>query len=143
MLIKVSQCVAIAKAQWSESVDQISRMTLSTTCGDQESNGQIRRAMQDDREWGKAIIISRLTSLRRQRSDRVGPRPPALGKRDGRGYGQSMKDEPGIFEQRDLKAEAASNAPAHTDVLAGYYHEHTAVAEWRKTWGTPNRKPFR
>lgn len=54
-----------------------------------------------------------------------------------------MKHEPGIFEQPDLKAEAASIARAHTDVLAGRCHEHAIVAEWLKTWGTSDRKPFR
>ena len=53
-----------------------------------------------------------------------------------------MKAEPGIFEQRDPEAEAASDARAMADYEAGRCVPHERVAEWLKTWGTPERKPI-
>lgn len=66
-----------------------------------------------------------------------------LGKHGSGAYNRVMKHEPGIFEQRDVEAEAASVARAHADVLDGRCHEHAIVAEWFRTWGAPGRKPFR
>ncbi|KQT32898.1 antitoxin [Sphingomonas sp. Leaf412] len=54
-----------------------------------------------------------------------------------------MKHEPGIFEERDEEADAASIARARADIAAGRYHDHEVVAEWLKTWGKPGRLPFR
>jgi predicted transcriptional regulator len=54
-----------------------------------------------------------------------------------------MEHEPGIFEQRDLEAEAASIARARADIAAGRVHSHAVVKEWLLTWGTSERRPFR
>lgn len=54
-----------------------------------------------------------------------------------------MKHEPGIFENPDAQAEAASIARAREDVAAGRVHSHAIVKEWLMTWGKPGRLPFR
>ncbi|MGJ3647496.1 antitoxin [Sphingomonas sp. GlSt437] len=54
----------------------------------------------------------------------------------------AMKAEPGIFEQDDEAAIAASDARALAHIAAGRVWPHAIVAEWLKTWGTPDRKPF-
>lgn len=54
-----------------------------------------------------------------------------------------MKHEPGIFEDPDPAAEAAADARAEADWVAGRYHEHEVVARWLKTWGKADFKPFR
>lgn len=54
-----------------------------------------------------------------------------------------MKHEPGIFEKRDEAAEAASIARARADIAAGRYVDHATMSEWLRTWGKPDRKPFR
>jgi predicted transcriptional regulator len=38
--------------------------------------------------------------------------------------------------------EAASLAEAEADILAGRVVPHEKVAEWLKTWGTPDFKPM-
>ena len=54
-----------------------------------------------------------------------------------------MEHEPEIFEERDFEAEAAAIARARADMAAGRYYSHEIVSEWLKTWGTPDRRPFR
>lgn len=54
----------------------------------------------------------------------------------------AMKHEPGIFEQDDEEAIAASDTRARADYAAGRYHSHAIVGRWLKTWGTPDFKPF-
>lgn len=54
-----------------------------------------------------------------------------------------MKHEPGIFEQQDAEALAASDARAEADFAAGRYVDHATVSEWLRTWGRSDRKPFR
>lgn len=54
-----------------------------------------------------------------------------------------MKHAPGIFEQHDPEAEAASDARAEADFAAGRYIDHATVSEWLRTWGSADRKPFR
>ncbi len=54
-----------------------------------------------------------------------------------------MKHEPGIFDEPDPAAEAASLARARADVAAGRVHDHAVVGEWLLTWGEPDFKPFR
>ena len=53
-----------------------------------------------------------------------------------------MKHEPGLFEQPDPEAEAASIARARADIAAGRVVPHAKVAEWLKTIGTPDYKPM-
>lgn len=54
-----------------------------------------------------------------------------------------MKHEPGIFDQRDADAEEAAVVRARADAAAGRVHDHAVVGDWLKTWGKPDRKPFR
>lgn len=54
-----------------------------------------------------------------------------------------MKHEREIFEEPDPAAIAASDARARADLAAGRYYDHETVGRWLKTWGTPDRKPFR
>lgn len=53
-----------------------------------------------------------------------------------------MKSEPGIFEQRDPEAEAASVARAEADIAAGRIVPHAQVGAWLETWGTPDYAPM-
>lgn len=53
-----------------------------------------------------------------------------------------VKHEPGIFEEPDPEAEAASIARARADIAAGRVYPHAVVGEWLKTWGKPECKPF-
>ncbi|WP_375244647.1 antitoxin [Sphingomonas parapaucimobilis] len=53
-----------------------------------------------------------------------------------------MEHEPGIFEQRDEGAELAADERARADFRAGRFVSHEKMAEWLKTWGTPDRKPL-
>jgi predicted transcriptional regulator len=53
-----------------------------------------------------------------------------------------MKHEPGIFDQPDPAAEAASLARARADVAAGRVHDHAIVSEWLATWTSPDYMPF-
>lgn len=44
-----------------------------------------------------------------------------------------------VFEPVDEEAELTR---ARADIEAGRFHDHAIVAEWLKTWGTPERKSF-
>lgn len=52
-----------------------------------------------------------------------------------------MRHESGIFEEPDLKAEAASIARAEDDIATGRVISNAEVIEWLRTWGTPEEKP--
>lgn len=54
-----------------------------------------------------------------------------------------VKHEPGVFDYRDVDAEELAVARARADAAAGRVYDHVVVREWLKTWGTPDRKPFR
>ena len=58
-------------------------------------------------------------------------------------YSGGVKHDPGIFDTRDAEAEDSAIARARADAAAGRGHNHSVVSEWLKTWGTPDRKPFR
>lgn len=38
---------------------------------------------------------------------------------------------------------AAADARALEDIAAGRVHDHAVVAEWLKTWGTPDQRSFK
>ena len=47
-----------------------------------------------------------------------------------------------LFEPpADEAAEAAADAAAEADIDAGRFVPHTEVAEWLRSWGTPNKLP--
>ena len=52
-----------------------------------------------------------------------------------------MKPEPSIFDEIDDEAEAAADAEGLADIEAGRVVPHEEVAEWLKTWGTPDETP--
>ncbi len=54
---------------------------------------------------------------------------------------QTSDSEPSIFDQIDEEAERLADERAEADVKAGRVVRHAKVAEWLKTWGTPERRP--
>ena len=52
-----------------------------------------------------------------------------------------MNAERAIYERDDPEAQAAADARAEADIAAGRVVDHTDVAAWLATWGTPNEKP--
>lgn len=51
-----------------------------------------------------------------------------------------MKPERALYEDRDARERARKRALA--DIAAGRTVPHEQVAEWLKTWGTPDEKPM-
>ncbi|HEV7288319.1 antitoxin [Sphingomonas sp.] len=51
-----------------------------------------------------------------------------------------MKPERALYEDGDAPARARERALA--DIAAGRTVRHEQVAEWLKTWGTPDEKPM-
>ena len=51
-----------------------------------------------------------------------------------------MKPERALYEDGDAPARARERALA--DIAAGRTVPHEQVAEWLKTWGTPDEKPM-
>jgi predicted transcriptional regulator len=47
-----------------------------------------------------------------------------------------------ISEALGEEDEAAADARAEADIEAGRFVEHDKVAEWLKTWGTPESRPM-
>mgnify|MGYP007030205356 CR=1 FL=1 len=52
-----------------------------------------------------------------------------------------MKPEKAIFEQPDPETEAAADALAEADIVAGRAVDHADVAAWLATWGTKDEVP--
>lgn len=52
-----------------------------------------------------------------------------------------MADPAPIFEDIDEEAEARAIVEARADVAAGRVVPHEKVAEWLRSWGTPNELP--
>jgi predicted transcriptional regulator len=52
-----------------------------------------------------------------------------------------MKAERAIFDQTDLGAEAAADARAKADILAGRVVDHAEVVAWLEKWGTDDEMP--
>ena len=53
-----------------------------------------------------------------------------------------MKHEPGIFDQINPEADAASIARARAQIAAGRGVPHEEVGKWLRTVGTPDWKPM-
>lgn len=53
----------------------------------------------------------------------------------------AFDDDFDIFAEADAEFEARADAEAEADVAAGRVAPHEEVAEWLKTWGTPEFKP--
>ena len=53
-----------------------------------------------------------------------------------------MRAERAIFDHTDSAAEAAADARADADHLAGRIVDHTAVAAWLAKWGTTDETPM-
>lgn len=56
---------------------------------------------------------------------------------------RGMEHEREIFSEPDPEAIAASDARARADLAAGRCYDHETVSRWLRTWGTPDRKPFK
>lgn len=52
-----------------------------------------------------------------------------------------MKAKPPVFETADPEAEAAADARADADVLAGRLISHDAVRRWLASWGSAKPAP--
>ena len=52
-----------------------------------------------------------------------------------------MKAWTDLFTPLSPEEDAAIDARAEADIAAGRVVEHTKVAEWLKTWGTPDERP--
>ena len=52
-----------------------------------------------------------------------------------------MAEPAPIFDEIDEEAEARAIAEARADVAAGRLVPHEKVAEWLRSWGTPNELP--
>lgn len=53
-----------------------------------------------------------------------------------------MKIDLGLSAKHDAAAEAAADRLAEGEIDAGRGVEHAKVAEWLKTWGTPEERPI-
>ncbi len=52
-----------------------------------------------------------------------------------------MQPEPSIFDEIDDEADERAMLEGEAAADAGQYVPHEEVAEWLKTWGTPDEKP--
>jgi len=50
--------------------------------------------------------------------------------------------EPSIFDEVDEESEAAADARAEADIIAGRVVSHEAMKAWLLSWGTPDELPL-